>query len=571
MTSTRRARAARVVVGRSGAGRGGLAVVTVVILSLAMLASACGSAKGDTANQTGGTSAGATSSGREPADEKPQNGGSMTISVPFESDTWNAATAEWSQSGSLVASSVLEPLAKLNSRGGADPYLATSWIADSTFTKWAINIRPGVKFSDGTPLDAKAVALNFNTYVHGALTGQVLGPIFKDVEVTGPQQVLIEFKQPWAAFPSAYLDGNGDMMMAPAMIHSKDGGATHPIGTGPFVFQSWTPGDSFKVTRNPNYWQKGLPHLDSITFRVISDESTAVSALQNGDLDMVLSQDAHSANKLASSFTVVKDWESETISALSNTVASINGAANPLSDIHARRALAYATDRAAIAKLEGPGVEAATSPWAPTRPWGMPDSQTGYVNYDQAKAKQEVAAYEKDTGQKSLTITLSTTSDQDALSIGQALQAQWAAVGIKTNISSMDEAALIKRLIGADFELVYLKNYNYPDPDVDKVFWESSTVKGVGQININFNMFKSAAMDADLNKGSESGYPAQRKAAYDDLVHQLNSNVLNVWLFRTPYSLIASKQVRGLNTARDVPFGNYYPKTWLGDLWLQQS
>jgi peptide/nickel transport system substrate-binding protein len=570
MMTNWRARSTREVADSSRGPSGRVVVVTALVMSLALLAAACGSSKGGT-NQTSGTAAAATSSGREPADEKPQNGGSMTISVPFESDTWNAATAEWSQSGSLVASSVLEPLAKLNSRGGADPYLATSWIADSTFTKWAINIRPGIKFSDGTPLDGNAVALNVNTYVHGALTGQVLGPIFKDVKVTGPLQVLVEFKQPWAAFPSAYLDGNGDMMMAPAMIHSKDGGATHPIGTGPFIFQSWTPGDSFKVTRNPNYWQKGLPHLDSITFRVISDESTAVSALQDGDVDMVLSQDAHSANKLASTETVVKDWESETISALANTVSSINGAANPLSDIHARRALAYATDRTAIAKLEGPGVEPATGPWAPTRPWGMPDSQNGYVNLDQAKAKQELAAYEKDTGQKSLTVTLSTTSDHDALSIGQALQAQWAAVGIKTNISSMDEAALIKRLIGADFELVYLKNYNYPDPDVDKVFWESSTVQGVGKININFNMFKSAAMDADLNKGSESGYPDQRKAAYDDLVHQLNSNVLNIWLFRTPYSLIASKQVRGLNTARDVPFGNYYPKTWLGDLWLQQG
>ncbi|HVN49903.1 MAG TPA: ABC transporter substrate-binding protein [Acidimicrobiales bacterium] len=543
--------------------------MTALVLALAMIASACGSSSGTTTHASGSGNAAATS-GREPTGEKPQNGGSMTISVPFESDTWNAATAEWSQSGSLVASSVLEPLAKLNSRGGADPYLATSWIADSTFSKWAINIRPGIKFSDGTPLDANAVALNFNTYVHGALTGQVLGPIFKDVKVTGPLQVLVEFNQPWAAFPSAYLDGNGDMMMAPAMIHSKDGGATHPIGTGPFIFQSWTPGNEFKVTRNPNYWQKGLPHLDSITFRVISDESTAVSALQSGDVDMMLSQDAHSANKLASTETVVKDWDSETISALANTVPSINGTFNPLSDIHARRALAYATDRTAIAKLEGPGVEPATGPWAPNRPWGMPDNQNGYVDYDQAKAKQEIAAYEQDTGKSSLEVTLSTTSDQDALSIAQALQAQWAAVGIKTNISSLDEAAVIKRLIGADFELVYLKNYNYPDPDVDRVFWESSTVQGVGKININFSMYKSTAVDADLTKGAQSGYPSQRKAAYDDLVRQINSAVLNIWLFRTPYSLIASTNVRGLNTARDIPFGNYYPKTWLADLWLKQ-
>ena len=56
--------------------------------------------------------------------------------------------------------------------------------------------------------------------------------------------------------------------------------------------------------------------------------------------------------------------------------------------------------------------------------------------------------------------------------------------------------------------------------------------------------------------------------SYDDMVHQLNAAVVNVWLYRTPYSLIADHHVKGLNTARDVAFGNYDPKTWLGDLWL---
>jgi ABC-type transport system substrate-binding protein len=542
-------------------------LVIAATLALTMLAAACGSS--GTAQKTSGNTP-SSIGGRESANEKPIDGGSMVIAVPAETDSWNPAVAEWSQAGSLVGSSVLEPLAKLNSKGGADPWLATSWIADSTFDKWQINLRPNVKFQDGEPFDANAVARNFNTYVHGALTGQVLGPVFKDIKVTGPLQVVIEFNQPWAAFPSSYLDGGGSYMMAPAMIHSSDGGATHPIGTGPFVFQSWHQGDTFVTKKNPNYWQKGLPHLDSLTFKVISDESTAVAALQSGDINMMLSTSAQDANKLQSSDIVVKNWDSETVSALANTVSSINGTYNPMSNLHARLALAYATNRTAIAQHEGAGVQTATSPFSPDGVWGMPDSQNGYVDYDPQKAKQEVAAYEQQTGQSSLSVTLSAVSDQDTLSNVQELQAQWAAVGIKTTISTTDQPTIIKRLVAGECELVFLKSYNYPDPDVSKVFWESSTVSGVGGININFSMYKSAPIDHDLQQGMADGYASQRKAAYDDLVKQVNAAVLNIWLYRTPYSLIADPHVRGLNGARDAAFGNYEPKTWLGDLWLTQ-
>jgi peptide/nickel transport system substrate-binding protein len=509
--------------------------------------------------------------GREPSNEVARDGGSLVVGVGQETDTWNPVVAEWAAEGALVGSSVFEPLAKQNARGDAEAYLASSWIADPTFDKWQINIRPGIKFQNGEALDATAVKLNIDTYVHGALTGQVLGPLVKDVQVTGPQTIVVNMKQPWAAFPSSYLDSAGALMMAPAMIKSKDGGATHPIGTGPFVFQSWTPGDSFKVTRNPNYWQKGEPHLDSITFRVIPDEATRVAALQSGDINMMLTTNAIDANKLDTSYAVVKDWSSEATSVSMNTVAKINGAFNPFSNIHARRALTYATNRASVAKLIGAGVSTADSPFAASSVWGLPDGQTGSVNYDPSKIAAELAAYKQETGQKSLEFTLNSTADSDTLKIDQQLQAQWKSVGITAHIKAADQAALIKQLVAGELQTVILRIFNYPDPDNDFLFWSSKSVAGVGGININFNLYKSPQIDADLAVGRSNSYPSKRKAAYDDLVRTANGAVLNDWLYRTPYSLIASARVKGLNAARDVGFGNYEPKTWFGALWLSGS
>jgi peptide/nickel transport system substrate-binding protein len=530
-------------------------------VALALLAAACGSSTG----QKAGSQSTTTTVG------KPVDGGSIVFAVPAESDTWNAATAEWAAAGTFVGSSVLEPLAKLNARDGADPWLATSWIADSTFDRWQINLRPNVMFSDGEPMDANAVKLNLDTYVHGALSGQVLGPMVQDVRVLNPLAVVVDLKQPWAAFPSSFLDGDAALMMAPAMIHSKDGGGTHPIGTGPFVFQSWTPGQSFKVTKNPHYWQKGLPHLDSIEFRVITDPSTAMSALQNGDINMMLSMDGQTPNRLAGSYNVIKNWDSESATVLTNTTPTVDGQFNPMSNIHARRALAYATDRDAIAKLEGGGVLTGTSPFAPSGIWGLPESETGYVSYDPAKAKQEVAAYEQDTHQPSLKLTMASVSDTDSLRINQAIQAEWRKVGIEVSIQAVDQAALIKKLVASDFETVYQRNYNYADPDNEMVFWDSSTAHGVGQININFSLYKSAQIDADLHAGRIDGYVNQRQAAYHDLVRQINAAVLDIWLYRTPYSIIADKNIHGLDVPKTVPFGNFEPKTWLADLWVSKN
>ena len=542
--------------------RGQVALAMVVVMALA---AGCG-ASASTKSSTAGTAA--SSASHSSSASTPHNGGSLVVAVDAESDTWNAAVAEWAAAGSLVGSSVLEPLAKLNAKGGADPYLATSWIADSTFDKWQINLRPGVTFQDGEPFDAAAVKLNIDTYVGGALSGQELKPMISSVEVTGPLTVVVNMTQPWAAFPSSYLDGGAALMMAPAMIHSAEGGATHPIGTGPFTFESWTPGGSFKVKRNPTYWQKGLPHLDSIEFRVLTDEATRVAALQSGDVDMILTTNAADANRLAGGYTVVKDWSSEVDQVQINTAASVDGVANPLTDVHARLALAYATNRNQIANELGKGVQTATSPWAAGTTWGMPQNQNGWVGYDQAKARSEVAAYEKDTGATSLSITLSGLASTDEIRSLQQLQAQWAQAGIKADIQTMDQVTLIKKLVAAQYEAIFEANPNYSDPDNDYVFWNSSTAVGVGQININFSLYKNPQVDADLATGRSNGYPAQRKAAYDDLVHQLNAAAVDDWLYYTPYSLVANHAVHGLDTARTVAFGNFEPKTWLADLWL---
>ena len=434
---------------RTGRAAIGLQVIGLVV-GVLLLATACGSStKTPLASST-------TSEGR------PVNGGSLVIGTPTDPGGWNPHMAEWDQSASLIGSSVLEPLAALGSDNSAKPWLATSWIANTTFTQWEIKLRPGVRFQDGEPFDATAVKENIDDAASGIISSQAFGPLLQSTSVLDSQTVLVKLNQPWAAFPSSFLDGQAALMMAPAMLKSADHGADHPIGTGPFQFVSWQPGSEFQTKRNPDYWQRGLPHLDSIDYRTISDPGTQADSLQAGDVDMILTWSAANANRLASSFNVVRDWDTEPVNLVLNTLPSFNGTANPFSNQHARLALAYATDRQQVADSIGTGVMSPTSPFAPSTPWGMPDSKNHYPAFDLTKAKQEVAAYEQDTGQKSLTFSILGLANVDTTRLLQMLQAQWLKAGIDAKINASAESALTTSLIGGTYNAAVVQLYSAP-------------------------------------------------------------------------------------------------------------
>jgi peptide/nickel transport system substrate-binding protein len=558
-----------------GSARPRARVTVIAVLSVLAIATvACGSSSPSAAPSGTGVVV------------KPRSGGTLVVGVRAETNGWNPAKAQWADTGSLEGSTVLEPLATVGADSGAKPWLATDWYPNTTFTKWVVNLQKGVTFQDGEPFNADAAVQSLQAATQGTLSKLAVGPMFQAVQKLSDSSIEIDLTQPWAAFPSSFLMGGSAFMMAPNMLNAPDGqgGSAHPIGTGPFTFDSWQSGDSFKVKRNPTYWGgldakgkrrtgQGLPYLDAITFRVIAEDGTRTSSLQSGDLNMEYTTNAGDANKLAGEFTVLKDWTTEDAFVMPNTSATVGGKPNPLNDIHARMALAYATNRDQIAKQIGDGVQVPTSPWSPTNPWGMPDSENGYVKFDLTKAKSEVAAYEHDTGQSSLSFTLSGLPSIDDAKILQLLQGQWKSAGISVNIETLEQTAYITKIATGGFQAAFFRNYGYPDPDQDYYFWSNTTIAAqTGGVSINFTQFTTPQIQQDINAGRTSGFANQRKTAYNDLVKQLNASATNIWMYRTPYSFIAQKKVQGLYSTggpSQIPFGNFSPKTWWSQIWLQ--
>jgi peptide/nickel transport system substrate-binding protein len=538
-----------------------------IALSLVLLGAACGKSSNNASSD--GTTPG--QNGAVTDEGTPVDGGTLVIGISAETNGWNPIYSQWADTGSLVASSVFEPLATVGPDLSPQPWLATSWTPNATFDSWTINLREGVTYQNGEAFDAASVKQNLDGYINGALSGLALGPMFKDIKVVDPKTVQVDLKQPWAAFPSSFLQGGSSWMMAPAMFASPDHGSAHPIGTGAFTFDSWSPDATFKAKKNPSYWQKGLPHLDSIEFRVIPDDTARNGALQSGDVNMIYTTNANAATSLGNDYHVIKDWDTEASFVMTNTAEKVGGKANPLANQHARNALAYATDPTTVASIIGSGVQVPTGPWSPTNPWGLPKDQNGALGFDLEKAKQEVALYKQDTGASDLTVSLAGLPNIDDQRVLQLVTSQWSEAGIKGTIESLEQTAYIGKIATGDFQAAFFRNYGYTDPDQDFYFWSSTTAKGVGNISINFTQYTSPAMEADLDAGRRNPDVNARKDAYHDLVKQLNTSATNIWLYNTPYTFIADRNVRGLNALTETPFGNYSPKTWLNQLWRAPS
>jgi peptide/nickel transport system substrate-binding protein len=519
-------------------------------------------------NTTGGTqppiSASLTDEGT------PVDGGGLRIGIGAESDGWNPHVNKWAQWGSTVGSSMLEPLAVLDEKFAAKPWLATSFTPNATYDEWTLELRDDVTFHNGEKFDATAAKLNIEDATKAVLSSVAVAGLFKDITVTGPYSLRVQLQQPWAAFPTSFLAGQSAMMMAPAMLKEPDAGQKHPIGTGPFAFDEWKTDSYVRVKKNPTYWRKGEPHLDQIEFRILADENSQSNALRANDVNVFFTTSAQTAKQLEDTNQIVKNWRTEPNEVLANAAAEVEGKPNPMANQHARLAIAHATDQKAIAEVMGEGVETPTSPFAPDNPWGQPYDQNGYPGFDLAKAKAEVEAYKKDTGAPDLTVKVIGAAGTQNNQVLQLLESQWKAAGITTTIENIEPAVQIQRTITGNYQLSLFAHLTSPEPDQDWYFWSSTTAPGAGGININFSQFKSPAIDAALKKGRETADVATRKASYAELVKLLNAQALNVWLYWTPYSLVAANDVHGLKAVAAVPFANFQPKNWFGQLWVSR-
>jgi peptide/nickel transport system substrate-binding protein len=277
-----------------------------ILATLTLVFTACSSAAPTTA--PGATSGpGATGPAATAAAATPKTGGTLVVAIPGDINRTDSALVDDANS-TYVLQQILETLVTLKPGTGDQiiPELAESWTISTDGLTYTFKIRQGVKFHDGTTLDAAAVKTNFDRwlsipkaytdlgytyYIDTVITGHIASTAAPDAST-----FTVTLKAPNSAFlvqmtltpfsissPKALTDGNAS---APDFKNNKyaQGGPPAAVGTGPFMFKTWVPGDHIDLVKNPNYWNAaaGGPYLDQVTFKPISDTAATLNALQSG-------------------------------------------------------------------------------------------------------------------------------------------------------------------------------------------------------------------------------------------------------------------------------------------------
>ena len=439
----------------------------------------------------------------------------------FEAETpdgWNPATTQCAVACHTVMRAIFDPLTIQDDSGAAQPYLLESFESNADFTVWTLRMRPGITFHDGTPADANAVATHFDALRRGTLTGQVMRPL-ESWTVIDDLTLEVQNNRSFAGLPDM-LTGQMGYLAAPSQ-HADPDGAANPVGTGPFVFNSWIPNQELVVDRNPGYWKtdaegRSLPYLDRVVFRPIPDGDTRALAMRSGDLDVSQLNDPLIATTNRENHKVVEEG-----SFFQTVYMMLNNAKPPFDDIRARRAVAHCTDYETYNLLrQGGNAPVANGPFGPNTPGYLAD--TGYPTYD-PEAGRALWSQLDNPG----TVELGTTNDPVNRISTELIAQMWDGCGIDTTITQYDQGTLILNAVMGSFQTFLWRNHNGASLEAERIWWHSEYASGLA---INFGRILSPRIDAALDAASQTADRDELRALAEEINRAFAEDVYNVWL-----------------------------------------
>jgi peptide/nickel transport system substrate-binding protein len=547
-----------------------LARLTALLGVLALAATACGGGDGDGRPAAGGSTTGPRNDAPDPG--APVRGGSITVGIEAETNSWLPGTANLSNAGVNVALAIYDPLMRRDENGEMRPYLAQALEPNDELTEWTLTLRPGVTFHDGTALNADVIKTIFDEYIKvdgSNVAGQVAD--VASVDVVDELTVTYRLSQPNAAFADVLAGAPGwPFSPTAAKAAGADAGA-RPVGTGPFVFGTWQRDSRLVVTRNPSYWQEGLPYLDEIIFRPIPDEDTRIASLEAGDVDGVQSLRQSAIRRLrdVSGVTTYEFLGNNSGSAIFNT------AKPPLDDVRVRRGLAYALDQAQLIEvLGGTGITPAqTQYFSEDSPWYSAKAASAWPTNDPAEAAKLLDDYRSDPNRSDgnavgdpISISFDCPPDPSLIELSQMYQALWSAVGVNVNLDQVEQATHVSEAMAGDFDAKCWRVGDQGDPyrTFSDAFTDGSP--------LNFTRFTHPTIDAKLEILGTTTDAAARKEAVEEISLVLADNVPNTFTAGTLTVLAVRDAVKNVDgwTFPDATLGEGVPgaTTMWGHVWL---
>lgn len=444
----------------------------------------------------------------------------MQLEPPNLDPTGGAAAAI----DEVVYANVFEGLTRYQADGSIAPALAASWDISEDGLIYTFKLRDGVKFHDGTDMNADDVKFSLDRARAEDSTNaqKALFAGIASVDVVDATTVAITLSQPNGGFITNMAWGDAVIVATESVANN----ATNPVGTGPFKFSNWVQGDRIEIVKNADYW--GTPvALEKATFKFISDPTAAFAAMMAGDIDAFPGYPAPETLPQFDAdprFTVIGgNTEGETI-------LSTNNKMPPFDDVKVRKALAHAINRQEIVDgaMFGYGKPIGTH-FAPHHPDYV--DLTGNSNYDPELSKKLLAEAGFPDG---FTTTLKLPPPSYARRGGEIIAAQLRAVGIETEISNLEWAQWLEQVFrGKDYGLTIVSHTEPMDIGI------------YARPDYYFQYDNPAfqALMEDLNAATD---PAKRSAILKEAQTIISNDYVNGYLFQLARTSVINSKIQGM-------------------------
>lgn len=429
-----------------------------------------------------------------------------------------------------VFDTLVEPAADLTMA----PALAQSWETSPDQLTWTFQLRPGVRFHDGSPFTAADVVYSYRRIIDEQLSTVDKFSAVTAVEAVGDLTVRITLSRPT---PNLLTNLGGFKGMAIVSRRNVEDGsiATHPIGTGPFAFTGRQSGDSITLTANPDFWG-GPPKLPGVTFRFISETSTALAALQAGEVDWT---DAVPAQRVPQ----LRGDDSLRLAVTPSNdywYFALNAARAPWNDVRVRQAVAYAVDRPSIVQATSYGTAQANQLAIPEgNPWF-----TGYDRYSRDIDRAKALLAEAGAAPQRMDM-LVTSEYPQTVTAAQVVADNLEPLGITVDIRTVDFATWLDEQNNGNFDMLMMGWLGNIDPD--DFYYAQHHTDGAN----NAQKFSDPRVDAALDAGRTQTDPQARKQDYATAATLIADGVSYIFLYNPAVIQAWTPSLTGYEARRD--------------------
>ncbi|MEA1854463.1 ABC transporter substrate-binding protein [Cytobacillus sp. OWB-43] len=393
------------------------------------------------------------------------------------------------------------------------PGLATDWETSEDGLTQTLKLREGVKFHDGTDFNAEAVVFNFERWMAGNKEqfyyyNSQFGDKVDSVTAVDDYTVEVKLNTAIAPFYKNLAMSPFGIASPTAIVEHGDKFLENPVGTGPFKFQEWKRNDRITIVKNEEYWDEGLPKLDSVIFRSIPENSARLNALASGEVDLIDGVNFSDVQQIEDN-PDLQTFERPTMNVAYVGLTNTRG---PLQEKLVRQALNHAVNKEEIIDAFYAGAaDPAVNPMPPVIS-GYNDEIEDYP-YDPEKAKEllKEAGYEDGFEMELWAMPVPRPYMPDGQKIAEALQADFAEIGVKAKIVSYEWGTYLEKANNGEADS-FLLGWTGDNGDADNFLYVLLDEDAIG--SNNYTYYKNSEVHDLLLEAQATTDQAKRDELY---------------------------------------------------------